>query len=416
MNLPSDSVNTTPTPTSDLLINQQKRELVILKSIFQIISGGSSLSETLEKALEYVLAMIDSSVGWICLHDQEGGCSSFVGHQGLCFLDETGKPTPCLVHCVCDRVRKTRDVVVVNKLTRGCPLLLVEGEPERQIVGHISVPLTTQSRLVGQLNIAFNNPHQVSQNDIELLRTIGPQMAVAIENARLWEELQNKEQMLKKLLKNVVGAQEEERRRISRELHDEMGQNLSSLLIGLSILEKTDVDSSKENVIGGMSKTVSGMITSIHDLALELRPTSLDDLGLIPALTQYILECPARLGIQVDYEIVGGNGRHLTHEAEITAYRIVQESLTNVARHSNASKANVILNQSSKSLTIIIEDNGVGFDIKEFKDRNRKLKRLGLYGMEERAALVGGSLTVESAPGVGTSIYVDIPWEAETHE
>ena len=411
-----DSSSDFVTPNSTDPLIQQQRELEILKSIFQIIGGPGGLSETLERALKFVLSLVDSSVGWVCLHDQEGGCSSFVGHQGLCFKNESGEPTPCLVHCVCDRVRKTREVVVMNKLTRGCPLLLVEGEPERQIVGHVSVPLVAKSRLVGQLNIAFNNPHQVNKNDIELLRTVAPQLAVVIENARLWEEVQNKERVLKKLLNKVVTAQEEERRRISRELHDEMGQNLSSLLIGLSVLEKTEACSKKEDIIGGMTNTVSGMITSIHDLALELRPTSLDDLGLIPALTQYIMECPARLGIQVDHEIVGGNGKRLGHEAEITVYRIVQESLTNVARHSKASRANVILNQGSKSFTVIIEDNGIGFDIKELKDRNRKLKRLGLYGMEERAALVGGTFTVESTPGSGTSIYVEIPWESESHD
>lgn len=411
MNPSTDLTN----PSADDPLIQQQRELEIMKSIFQIIGGPSGLSDTLERALEFVLSMVDSSVGWVCLHDQEGGCSSFVGHQGLCFTNESGEPTPCLVHCVCDRVRKTREIVVMNKLARGCPLLLVEGEPERQIVGHVSVPLIAKSRLVGQLNIAFNNPHQVNKNDIELLRTIAPQLAVVIENARLWEEVQNKEQVLKKLLNSVVTAQEEERRRISRELHDEMGQNLSSLLIGLSVLEKTEACSKKDDIIGGMTKTVSGMITSIHDLALELRPTTLDDLGLIPALTQYIMECPARLGIPVDYEIVGSNGKRLAREAEITVYRIVQESLTNVARHSKASKANVILNQGNKSFTVIIEDNGVGFDIKEMKDRNRKLKRLGLYGMEERAALVGGTFTVESTPGSGTSIYVEIPWEPEMH-
>jgi signal transduction histidine kinase len=169
-------------------------------------------------------------------------------------------------------------------------------------------------------------------------------------------------------------------------------------------------------MIQGMERTVSGMITSIHDMALELRPPMLDDLGLIPALKRYIMDCPARLGINVDYEVLGSNGKHLCHEAEITVYRIVQESLTNVARHSNASKASVILNQGSSALTVIIEDNGVGFDIKEVNGNKEQPKRLGLFGMEERAALVGGTLTVESYPGAGTSVYIEIPWESQTDE
>ena len=417
MDVIPDPANNLTSP-SEILVNQQKRELVVLNSIFQIISSTSKLTDTLEKVLDFVLSMVNSSVGWVCLHDQDGGCTSFTGYKGLCFSDGDGMPAPCLVHCVCDRVRKTKEIVMMNTLARGCPLLLIEGEPDRKIVGHISVPLMTKSRLVGQLNIAFDQPQQISTDDVELLRTIGPQLAVAIENARLWDEIQSKEMMLKKLLNNVVSAQEEERRRISRELHDEMGQNLTSLLIGLQVLEHTQACSMKEDLIGGMEKTVSGMLTSIHDLTLELRPPMLDDLGLIPAITHYIMDCPTRLGIQVDYEVMGSNGRRLSHEAEIMIYRIVQESLTNVARHSNASKASVILNQGSECFTVIIEDNGVGFDVKEIKGNGKKRQpqRLGLFGMEERAALVGGTLTIESAPGSGTSVYIEIPWESVPHD
>ena len=410
--LVSQTVITSPEKTT----TQQLREFEILNSIFQIMSRTSSMAETLETALEFVLKMIDSAVGWVCLHDLDGGCFSFVGYKGLC-LSSSSESSPCLVSCVCDRVKKTREVVIVNKLTKGCPLLLIksENQPEELIVGHVSVPLVANSRLVGQLNIAFNDPQHIRQGDIALLRTVAPHLAVVIENARLWEELHNKETRLKKLLNSVVNAQEEERHRISRELHDEMGQNLTSLLIGLRILENSESCTEKESIISGMSRTVTGMITSIHDLALELRPTALDDLGLISALTQYIKECPDRIGIEVDHQVVGESSRHLSHEAEITLYRIVQESLTNVARHSKASKANVILNQGEKSFMVIIEDNGIGFDPRIINRDQTRVKHIGLYGMEERTALVGGTFIVESTPGVGTSIFVEIPWERESN-
>lgn len=393
------------------------RELHILNTILNIMSNTSSMPETLEKALDFVLKIVDSSVGWVCLHDQDGGCFSFVGYQGLCLSNQNESPQ-CLVSCVCDRVKKTKEVVVVNKLTKGCPLLLIKtaDKHDELIVGHVSVPLVANSRLVGQLNIAYKDPEHIRQVDIDLLRTVSPHLAVIIENARLWEELRQKENKLKKLLNSVVNAQEEERQRISRELHDEMGQNLTSLLIGLRILENADSCAEKEEIIGGMSRTVTGMISSIHDLALELRPTSLDDLGLIPALTQYFSECPNRMGIEVDYQVVGEVNRHLSHEAEITIYRIVQESLTNVARHSKASKANVILNLGEKSFIIIIEDNGIGFDPRIVNKAETKVKHIGLFGMEERASLIGGTFIVESRIGEGTSIFVEIPWERETNE
>lgn len=392
--------------------DQQHRELMLLTSIFEIISNGANLTDTLQGVLDFVLSMVNSSIGWVCLHEKDGGCISFTGYKGLCFSNtEDGKASPCLVHCVCDRVRRTKEIVIINTLAKGCPLLLIEGEPEEKIVGHISVPLKTKSRLVGQLNIAFDHPGQISPADVDLLRAIGPQLAVAIENARLWDEIQNKELMLKKLLNNVVSAQEEERRRISRELHDDMGQNLTSLLLGMRVLENTDSCSKKQDLLQDLSETICGMMASIHDLALELRPPLLDELGLIPALTRYLEDCPARLGLAVDYEILGSNGRRLSHDAEITVYRIVQESLTNVVRHSQATRASVILNQGSEALTVIIEDNGVGFDPKEIRGREDRDRHLGLFSMEERAELAGGRLTVESSPGKGASIYIEVPWE-----
>jgi signal transduction histidine kinase len=399
-----------PDPRLDTTLTQQKRELAILYAIFQTISDSSGLKETLEKSLEVILAYISSAIGWICLLDERGSCYSFAGQIGLCSAGEEGSLAPCLAHCVCERVRKTGEVVVITSLRPGCPLLLIDDGKERLVTGHVSVPLTAKSRIVGQLNIAFNNPDKVVKEDVDLLRTIGPQLAVAIENARLWEELQQKERMRTELLKKVVQAQEDERQRISRELHDELGQSMTSLLIGLKLLEKAGLDDEGYLVIGNLSGTVSGMLSSIHDMALELRPTALDDLGLAPALAQYARESQGRLGFKIDFEVIGMNGRRLPREIESTLYRIIQESLTNVARHSMASKASIILKQNENSIIAIVEDNGVGFDTKQVLEKSH---RLGLYGMQERAALVGGKLTVESTPGIGTTIYVEVPSESK---
>ncbi len=410
-----ESFNDTPhfmDAKPDLMVLRQRRELAILNAIFEVISSTNDLQETLEKALDFILSFIDSAVGWVCLLEQEGTCSAFVGYKGLCFADSDGGPTPCLAHCVCDRVRKTKDVVIVTKLNKGCPLRSLDEEEVQQIVGHVSVPLSVKGRIVGQLNVAFKDPDQVDHDDIELLRTVGPQLAVAIENARLWRELQHKEKMRSELLKKVVTAQEEERRRISRELHDEMGQNLTSMLIGLKVLWNSRQDEQSVEVINNLCKTVSGMLSSIHDLALELRPTVLDDLGLEAALAQFFKESQARLGVTVDFEVIGMDHHRLSHEVETTLYRIAQESITNVARHSKAQNASVVLRLGEKSIVLIVEDNGTGFDPWEVRQEQGHPKRLGLYGMEERAALVGGTLTVESKPGMGTTVYVEVPLAA----
>lgn len=392
--------------SAEKLIWQQKRQLAILNAIIQTVSSSYNLKETLEAALEIILTVVNSSVGWICLLEEEDTCTAFVGFKGFCLPNNQGKQNPCFTRCVCSRIRQTRETVVLRKLSEGCPLLLIQDGQEKAIIGHVSVPLTTRSRIVGQLNIAFNDPSQADQMDVDLLKTIGPQLAVAIDNARLWEEIQIKERMRSELLKEVVTAQEEERRRISRELHDELGQELTSMLVRLQVLEKGESQENSGQIVQDLKRSVGSLLSTIHDLALELRPASLDDLGLVPALEHYFRDCPSRIGVEVDFEVMGINGSRLPRQMEITLYRVIQESLTNVARHSGVKNASVLLRHDPHAIIAIIEDNGVGFDI---KTGQASTGRLGLYGMEERIALVGGKLTIESRSGGGTSVFVEIP-------
>ncbi len=191
-----------------------------------------------------------------------------------------------------------------------------------------------------------------------------------------------------------------------------MGQELTSLLVRLQVLENLDGHPSGGDVIRELKETTSRMLEGIHDLALELRPTSLDDLGLAPALAQYTRSCPSYLGIEVDFEAIGIRDDRFPREIETTLYRIVQESLTNVARHSGAKKASVLLKRDEGKIAVIIEDTGVGFDPKENLSSPAKKNRLGIYGMEERVSLVGGSLAIESSPGNGTIVYIEIPISA----
>jgi signal transduction histidine kinase len=175
----------------------------------------------------------------------------------------------------------------------------------------------------------------------------------------------------------------------------------------MKVLENSQAGATPDGLVDGMKKTVTTLLAAIHDMALELRPTTLDDLGLAAALAQYTRACRDDLGISVDYEAIGFDGPRLPHEVETALYRIIQEAITNVVRHSGAQRASVLLEKKMDVITAIIEDNGAGFDLKDV--RATRKTRLGLYGMQERAALVGGKLTIESRPGVGTTVYVEIP-------
>lgn len=225
------------------------------------------------------------------------------------------------------------------------------------------------------------------------------------------EELQRKEELRRQLLRKIITVQEEERRRIARELHDEAGQALTSLLLGLSVIDQAASLSQARAVSSNLKEVVGETLDALHNLALELRPSVLDDLGLVPALQRYVESCPTRLGLQADLVTAGTDEMRLPPEVETTFYRIAQEALTNVARHALASEASVLLERRQRSVVLVIEDNGVGFDVAQVMDARQQRERLGLYGMEERASLAGCRLTVESRPGAGTTITVEFPLE-----
>ena len=222
------------------------------------------------------------------------------------------------------------------------------------------------------------------------------------------ENLQKFDQTRSNLLKKIITAQEEERKRIARELHDQTGQSLTSLMIGLRMLEESkDIEEIKEKGTQ-LRQLTNDTLDEIRDLSLALRPSVLDDLGLEAALKRYTQECSVKLGVDVDFQAFGIQGLFLEPEVRLTIYRVVQEALTNVAKYSKATEASVILERKGNKLIAIIEDNGVGFDVQSILDSTIYDKKLGLHGMMERVNLIGGELTIESEPGMGTTIYIHI--------
>jgi signal transduction histidine kinase len=226
-------------------------------------------------------------------------------------------------------------------------------------------------------------------------------------------ERAEREQLRANYIRRVITAQEDERKRIARELHDSTSQALTSLLVGLRHLEEaTDPDTAHQR-IGEIRKTVNATLDEVHALAWQLRPSVLDDLGLAAALQRYIADYQTRYGIQVDYA-ARNLAERLPVEVETTLYRVIQEGLTNIARHARAHNASILIEQRAASVRVIVEDNGVGFDVEQVGG-----KRLGLQGIHERVQLLGGKLVIESQPGQGTSLFIEIPLtepKATNHE
>lgn len=212
------------------------------------------------------------------------------------------------------------------------------------------------------------------------------------------------------LLLKLGEVQEGERRRIAHELHDQMGQHLAALKLGLEGLTGASSDALRvQNLLG----LVKQMGHDMRRIALELRPTMLDDLGLVAALLHELGEWGERTGIEVDFHHSGLEHHRLPPATETAVYRVVQEALTNVLKHARADRVSLVLERRPDHLLAILEDNGTGFDHEAVVAAQDTERRLGLFGMKERAESLGGNLQVETAPGAGTTLFVRLPLPAE---
>ncbi|HHY27373.1 MAG TPA: HAMP domain-containing protein [Desulfitobacterium dehalogenans] len=294
-------------------------------------------------------------------------------------------------------------VILTKVLTRPIRELV---SLARQVAhGNLNVQGTVRSEdEIGVLTQAFN----------QMINSLG---ATNRERESLLTKLKENEGMRIQLLEKVMTAQEEERKRISRELHDETSQALTSLMVSLKVLEAETSISSVGEQAQEMRQVVSQTLDEVHHMARELRPSVLDDMGLIPALGRYIRDYQEKYGIEVDFHASGFDGQRLTAAAEVALYRIIQEALTNVAKYAQADSVSVVLDWRDHWVTAIVEDDGLGFDVENVI--TGPSHGLGLFGMRERASLLGGSLKIESKPGTGTTVYIKIPIQddyAETRE
>jgi signal transduction histidine kinase len=254
-------------------------------------------------------------------------------------------------------------------------------------------------------------PRQFSPEDVKLLEGIARQTTVAIENARLHSEVQRKEEIRGELLQDIFAIQEEERKRIARELHDETSQVVASLNASLEaavFLLPADIAKAKSMVEKAQALSVN-ILDDVHKLIYELRPSVLDDMGLVAAARWLAEEKLEAVGIAVKFKTVGRQKR-IEPRIEVTLYRVIQEAVNNIARHSGAKNAGITLHLKKNSITVLIKDDGRGFDVNEAISSKERPRGLGLEGMKERVAIVKGSLEINSdRSGGGTEITIEIP-------
>jgi signal transduction histidine kinase len=256
------------------------------------------------------------------------------------------------------------------------------------------VPLLAAGRPIGVI-VAHDkqgDDPRFGDDDQRVAETFATRAAVAVDlSARVAGDA----------LRRVVEAQELERRRLARELHDQTGQELTSVLLGLRAVEEATSDAERAEALAAVREQVVETLHDVRRLAVELRPKALDDFGLVPALERLRDTFAEQTGMRVDLESQIRD--RLPADVETALYRIVQEGLTNIVKHAQASAVSIILRRSRSAVTAVIEDDGRGFTPDGGNDG------LGLLGMGERLALLGGELKVESRPGAGTTIIAEVP-------
>ena len=252
---------------------------------------------------------------------------------------------------------------------------------------------------------------QSARNDLEM-RVSERTQELASANAALGLEVDERragEDRVKNLLKRLVTIQEDERRRIARDLHDHLGQQMTALRLNLEGLKTTSESGPQlRDRIEQADRIAERLDADVEFLAWELRPAGLDDIGLPGALSKFLREWSNHYGIAAELHVTGLDQQRLGQEIETSLYRIAQEALNNIFKHARAARADVLLERRDGQVVMIIEDDGVGFDptatLRQSDDRG-----LGVIGMHERAALAGGTLDIESAVGRGTTIFVRVP-------
>jgi signal transduction histidine kinase len=256
------------------------------------------------------------------------------------------------------------------------------------------VPLIAAGRPIGVI-VAHDKQSadaRFTDADLRLAETFAPRAAVAVDlSARVAGDA----------LRRVVEAQELERRRLARELHDQTGQELTSVLLGLKAVEEAASDEERAEALAAVREQVVETLHDVRRLAVELRPKALDDFGLVAALEHLRDTFSEQTGMRVDLE--ANVGDRLPSDVETALYRIVQESLTNIVKHAQARTVSIVLSRGGHAVTAVIEDDGRGFTPDDGGEG------LGLLGMGERLALLGGKLKLETSPGSGTTIVAEVP-------
>jgi signal transduction histidine kinase len=396
---------------------QRHRELTVLNQITSAVAGSLDLETLAPEILDLVMAALGADSAAIYqFHD---GQPAQTAHKGI-------ELSRAVIHALSDEVAQRDGPLILHDVSaEACWAAF---PPATASFGSLlCMPLANQGGCQGMLVLGNSLPRPWAVPDIRLVIMASQQIAIGLERAQLFraererahslEEANRRllllEQARRQALRRAMTAQEDERKRIAAELHDDTAQTLAALIVGMdtatAMLEHSPAAAREQ--LAHLKRSTGRIIEEIDSIIAALRPALLDDLGLLPALQAYAADRLDPLGVAWEFH-VSDDEYHLPPATEMALFRVVQEAISNIARHAQAHQVHITVLPEAEGIVVQVSDDGVGFDLSEELDFGRRQLSFGLLGMQERLATVNGRLQIRSSPGQGTQLRIDVPGEA----
>jgi signal transduction histidine kinase len=393
-------------------ILRRHHHLHALSRISTATSGLKSLGGILNVCLDIALEAVNCEIGGILLLDEQTKKLSYRVYHGLSAKYADGVKMD-VGKGIAGRVAKTGEPVLLEDISKDPRVAHPDLISTEGLKGFASVPLKAKDKVVGVMNMASHLPGRFTDEDLYLLNSMGCQIGAAVEQARLYERLRNAAKRYRALLQHALTAQEDERKRIARELHDETSQAITSLTLSLQaiismVAMKGIADSDLMERLRATHAYTIHAGNEVVKLMKELRPTLLDELGMPAAIHRYAKDTLQARGINISAEFIGADQR-FPPEVEVTLFRVAQGLIGNILKHSKAKNALIKLDCDASKCVLKIGDDGKGFEVSKLTRVDPSGRGAGLFTIKERVKLAGGVCNIDSSPGHGTTVTVNIP-------
>jgi len=391
------------------LARSNEKRLATLNAISTMLSHSLDLKQVLRNALDMVVEVMEAEVALIFSLDEGAQELRLLAYEGVSDKFAHDVDRLKVGEGFNGHVAQTGEPLIVEDASRDTKLTRHAVRQEK-IEAQLIVPLKARGLVVGTICVANRRPRQFLTEEVDLLTAIGSQIGITIENAKFYQEQQRMQENLHSYVQQITRAQEEERKRIARELHDDTTQALVALSHQIEDFAGNNEQLSTDDIglLKSWREQLRDVLQRVRYFSRDLRPSIVDDLGLLPALEWLTDDIEKQSGIEANLRVVGTQ-RRLSPEVELLLFRIIQEATNNARRHAEASKIEVCVEFHRGKMVATVTDNGKGFEVPTTLGELSRSGKLGLIGAEERARLLGGSLIVQSEPSEGTTVVIEVP-------